>query len=209
MREIMDTLGVIPHGWCSPEKAIAMVELILDVDPRLVVEIGVFGAKSLVPQIMAVQHLDNGGVVCGIDPWSPENDACADDDPINAGWWKGLNWDDIYRSAVDQVWGRGLQSRCVLMRCYSWTCADVFHDIDIIHIDGNHSELTSTRDVELYLPKVKPGGYIWFDDARWKQTQKAVAMLNERCRLIKQVVDSAGNACNLYQTPLCQPNTSQ
>ena len=36
--------------------------------------------------------------------------------------------------------------------------------IDFLHIDGNYSTVTALKDVELYLPKVKKGGYILFSN---------------------------------------------
>jgi len=75
------------------------------------------------------------------------------------------------------------------------------YEIDILHIDGNHEEESSCKDVELYLPRVKKGGYVWFDDANWHQTQKAINLLQNKfnCKLIdKAKSDDPNNFCNLY-----------
>jgi hypothetical protein len=57
------------------------------------------------------------------------------------------------------------------------------NSIDILHIDGNHSEDPALFDAKNWLPKVRPGGYIWFDDANWPTTKKAVDYLLETCEL--------------------------
>jgi hypothetical protein len=38
-------------------------------------------------------------------------------------------------------------------------------------------------DVKNWLPKVRSGGYIWFDDANWESTTKAVQYLLANCDL--------------------------
>ena len=46
-----------------------------------------------------------------------------------------------------------------------------------MHLDGNHSELLSCRDVELWAPLVAENGYILFDDSSWPTTQAAQQLL--------------------------------
>lgn len=55
--------------------------------------------------------------------------------------------------------------------------------INILHIDGNHTEQIALADAKMFLPKVKKGGYIWFDDVNWSSTNKAVQFLTENCTL--------------------------
>jgi predicted O-methyltransferase YrrM len=56
--------------------------------------------------------------------------------------------------------------------------------IGLLHIDGNHSADVARRDVETWLPKVKPGGVIVLDDTDWPTVQAARALLTERCKKI-------------------------
>ena len=58
--------------------------------------------------------------------------------------------------------------------------------IDFLHIDGNHSEESSVFDVTYWLPKVKKGGVICFDDAWWESTQKAIKLLLQDCDLMEE-----------------------
>lgn len=69
--------------------------------------------------------------------------------------------------------------------------------IDILHIDGNHSEEPSFLDVVTYYPKVKSDGYIWFDDIkRFPSTQRAVDYLYKHCTCARTVDNSN---CILFQ----------
>jgi len=62
--------------------------------------------------------------------------------------------------------------------------------IDIIHIDGNHDEEYVTKDIQLYLPLVKKGGYIIMDDTTWPGVIKSIENhLNEESILIKSYGD--------------------
>src|ERR1700730_11515979 len=65
--------GYTAMGWCSEEKALNFVDLILTAKPKVCVEIGVFGGASLIPTAFALKHLKEG-IVIGIDPW--DNSEC-------------------------------------------------------------------------------------------------------------------------------------
>lgn len=168
------------HGWCTPEKASAMYELIERERPVLVVEIGVFGGKSLVPQALALKA-NQRGIIYGIDPWTAE--ACLEgtNDPANDEWWKNaVNYDEMYLKCQHELAKHGLGRHAALMRCKSQDAACRFNNIDVLHIDGNHSEEVSCRDVEMWLPRMKQGGYVWVDDCDWSTTQRAQALVLEK-----------------------------
>lgn len=48
------------------------------------------------------------------------------------------------------------------LKALSWEVAHTFEDesIDLIFIDGDHSYEACRKDIELYLPKVRPGGIL-------------------------------------------------
>jgi len=67
-------------------------------------------------------------------------------------------------------------------------------DIDILHVDGNHSEEISFSDVLKWVPLVKKGGFIIFDDMAWYEnnrftTEKAVSWLDEHCFKLAEFTD--------------------
>lgn len=181
------------EGWCSQEKASAMADLILAEKPNTVVEIGVFGGRSLIPQALALQANDKG-TIYGIDPWKKEAALEGEVGAANAEWWNSLDLHKIHNYCMDQIWANQLDKFCIILQTSSHHCAHLFNRIDILHLDGNHSELSSCRDVNNYLPYVRPGGFIWFDDTDWTTTQKAIQLIeSSNCEKIKTV-----GTCNLY-----------
>lgn len=173
-----ETLQFQKHlpGWCSSEKAEKLMQLIYDVHPNVIVEIGVFGGSSLYPALKALKYL-NAGIGYAIDPWSTEEclKGYAFDDP-NYLWWKSIDLNKIYEDFNKMLTLQGLSSYCNIMRMNSQQALSHFPDesIDILHIDGNHSEASALVDVQSFLPKLKKGGYLWFDDVTWDSTKKAI-----------------------------------
>lgn len=188
------------EGWCSEEKALAMFDLIVKEDPKVCVEIGVWGGSSIFPTALALKLLKNRGIVFAIDPWKTEE--CIknyiEGDP-NYEWWSKVNIYKVYKSYVKMLQKFDIVSQCIT---YKETSANAFekipYEIDVLHIDGNHSEEASFFDIITYYPKVKSGGYIWFDDKNWATTKKAIDYLYENCIYIKTVDN--GN-CVLFQKP--------
>lgn len=184
------------HGWCSIEKATKFVEIILEHKPTLCVEIGVFGGSSLIPQALALQH-NNHGVVYGIDPWTKSDALEEMISEENKEWWGKLDLEEIYNHCFNHILTLDLNNHCKLLRDKSENVVNNFqdNDIDLLHIDGNHSEALSYKDAVLYLPKVKSGGHIFFDDIWWTEgdsnvtTRKAILYLLESCDRLDLVAD--------------------
>lgn len=171
------------QGWCSQRKAERMMDLIHQERPLLCVEVGVFGGSSLYPTAAALEF-NKQGIVYAIDPWSVA--PCVEGmDTINANWWSQVDLNKIMNDFVFGMHQQLLDHRYCLMRMTSKQSVSFFKDktIDIIHIDGNHSEESALFDVQSWLPKVKKGGYIWFDDVNWPQTRRAVEYLYDHCEL--------------------------
>ncbi len=194
LQEINAWLPKIP-GWCTPAKAAAMVKVIREMKPALSVELGTFGGSSLIPQALAIK-LNGTGVIHGIDPW--ERGAALEDmaEEANREWWGKIDLEDIYKHAAHFVEHLGLSKIATLIRARSESVAHRYAEssIDLLHIDGNHAEEPAYRDAALWFPKVKTGGYIFFDDIEWKEgekvtTRKALMYLLERCERIDVVGD--------------------
>lgn len=174
------------EGWCSVEKSLAMVADALAIDAKVYVELGVFAGRSLFPMALALGG--NGGMIYGIDPWKKEASLESSCGPVHDAWWEKLDYADIHEQCVKSLWRLNLESCIVLIRSQAHVCAPLFQTpIDLLHIDGNHSEETSVRDVQIWLPKVRSGGTIWFDDTDWLTTRKAVGLLTEACEVVGDV----------------------
>ena len=190
-------------GWCSHEKAVAMYELTRTQQPKVCVEIGVFGARSLAVVAMALRdaQTDGGlpGQVWGIDPWT--NDAAIDheENPANRDWWTKVDLDAVRDEAIRRLNASKLLEWARIIVSKSNDAAPLFHSIDWLHIDGNHNEECSTNDVLLWVPKVRKGGYIWFDDADWPQTRKAISILDGgMAERVRDIHSSDGGMARLY-----------
>ncbi len=186
------------HGWCSKEKAVNFIDLVIEVDPEVCVEIGVFGGSSLFPVASALKYLGHG-IVIGIDPWdkleSLKNfDPLKDEEHIN--WWSKVNFDRIYYAYLNVLKKHGLEDFVLTEKKTSKAAVKEISSIDVLYIDGDHSEEGIANDVALYLPKVRGGGYIWLNDALSEHAQMGIDLLLEQCEMVK-LIDS-GN-CVLFK----------
>lgn len=172
------------EGWTTEDRALEMAQLILDNKPDVVVEIGVFGGRSFIPQALALK--ENGrGHIYGIDPWTVEC-AIEGENEANVNWWrKNMDINVIHQYCVNAVWKYGVQERAIIIRAASQYCPQLFPKIDTLLIDGCHSEVASTRDAEHYLPRVKKGGFVWADDCDWATTKRMQTMIEEKCDVLK------------------------
>jgi hypothetical protein len=199
-KEVSDNIRSL-EGWCSAEKAFHFIDLIIETHPKLCVEIGVFGGSSIYPVASALKYQNEGGLVVGIDAWD-KIECIRNFDPIedetSLQWWSKVNLNFIYRTYLNMIKKYQFESICKTKILTSEEAVKEFEDnsIDILYIDGNHCETTSTLDVQLYLPKVRLGGHIWFNDALWESRQQAVDLLIDHCDIIKLI--DKGN-CILFK----------
>jgi predicted O-methyltransferase YrrM len=174
------------EGWCPDDKTVYLQDLVRSIDAQTIVEVGVYGGKSLIP--MAVACRNKGSGVCyGIDPWNPDISVEGwDKDNVHRIWWSELDHNRIYKLWRNGVNSYGVQDQIVELQGTSSEFHTAFDDttIDIFHLDGNHSELSSTRDVEQWRNKVKLGGYFVFDDVNWVETKNAIGILEQYYDLV-------------------------
>jgi len=188
----MDTL----EGWCSKEKASELIDLIIRTKPETIVEIGVWGGKSLIPMAYALKY-NQKGKVYGIDPWEA-NESAVGMDGVNKTWWSSAPHEAVFKGLQKKIAEFGLQSFTELVRATSANATPIA-DIDILHIDGNHSEEMSYLDVDKWVPFVRNGGYIVFDDINWSTTGRAVQWLDENC--VKVAEFRGDNIWGIWQKP--------
>lgn len=180
-------------GWCSPEKALLMMDIIKENKCRCCVEIGVFSGKSLFPIARALQY--NGvGTVVAIDAWDPSEatKGFRPSDP-NYVWWSQLDYKYFYNQTVACINNNRLERFCAIVKRPSHYAACLFATgtIDFIHMDGNHNEDYSFQDISEYFPKVKDGGYILLNDPNWYSMKRSLVFLLERADLVSPFSPSA------------------
>lgn len=178
------------EGWCSKFKAGILVDLVLMLKPQNVLEIGVFGGKSLVPMGIACKA-NKTGTVFGIDPWAAVN-SIEGMDGENLRWWGTIDHEAIYQGLVDKVNKFNLNDQILLLRTTSEN-APVLGTIDILHVDGNHSEKAAYFDVTKWVPYVRQGGVVIMDDLNWEGPKKAVEWLDGHCVKLVEFNDSGSN----------------
>jgi predicted O-methyltransferase YrrM len=178
-------------GWCSDFKASTLMDLVFFLHPRTIVEIGVFGGKSLVPMAFAMKAINEGGMVYGIDPWSCAASA-EGQIGVDKDYWGSLDHDAILARLQSKITDFQLHNHITLVRATSEEAAPI-PNIDILHIDGNHSDDASYFDTIKWVSLVRTGGMIVFDDITWSTIDRATKWLNENCIQLVTIQDEANS----------------
>ncbi|TMK60294.1 MAG: class I SAM-dependent methyltransferase [Actinobacteria bacterium] len=193
MTRLWATIPLDDGGGSSLLKVMTLADLIVAGNLRRVVEIGVYRGRLLLPLAMTMASLGRGEAV-GIDPYSAA--AAVQTDDHNRGldlveWPRSVDWDALYEETWARIEHWGLADCCRLLRARSADVAAAFDvsSVDLLHVDGNHDRDAVARDVELFLPKVRPGGFVVLDDASWQSVRPTCDSLRASHELILQVVD--------------------
>lgn len=167
MKLFSDIEKLVPtlHGWCSTPKAHTLASMVLALRPKVVVELGVWGGRSLIPMAMAVREVGQGKVYA-IDPWSAQASIVGQiTDGDKQFWGNQHNHDVVYADFLHKLHTSGVVEVVEVQRCQSES-ATVPDGIGLLHVDGNHSD-QAIRDVEKYAPKCLPGAFCVMDDIGW------------------------------------------
>lgn len=172
-------------GWCTPAKATVLAELVLQHRPQLLVEIGVFGGRSFIPMALALQEAAlPTAMAYGIDPWSAAAaiegmDLHDADDQKHVAYWTGIPLAAVHRRCADVMDAHNLWDCAALLQARSENVAHLFApaSIDFLHLDSNHTELVSCRDVTTWLPALHPDGIFIMDDTDWPSQRAARALI--------------------------------
>lgn len=184
----MKNLEVIEkmQGWCTLQKAEKLYDLVHLTNSQLTIELGVFGGRSLLPMAFAHRHKDSG-VVIGVDAWNKYAALEGTNEPANNDWWESIDYNAIYDGCAKAIEDNHLFNWCSIIRMkteqFAVLCPD--NSVDMIHADSNHSEEITTKEVSLFLPKLKSGGIWVADDTGWPTLKKAIGMLTEQCEILE------------------------
>lgn len=179
MTNLFNTINhLVPtlHGWATPAKSITLASAVLALRPDIIVEVGVWGGKSLFPMALACKEIGKGTVI-GVDPWSPA--ASVQGQTLeNQKWWSEQPHEVVYRDFLQKRGELGLNEIVKVERMTS----DYFDPpkrIGLCHLDGNHGP-QAAKDAEKFGPLVQIGGLLFLDDVNWSEghVMRAKAHLN-------------------------------
>ena len=187
-----EIIGELKGSWCSDEKANLIMDFIILTKPKVCVEIGAWTGSSVLAIATALRYL-NQGILYAVDAWS--NDIAIqywDDKDPNKSWWSTVDMTCIRKIFQELIFAKGLKKSCMEIALPSEEAIGFFSEIDFLHLDGDYSEKGSLQDVELYLPKVKSGGYILlsrlFTMINGKQPKlKSFLRLLKECEIVCEI----------------------
>jgi hypothetical protein len=199
LEAVSASIPVDDGGGASLLKVFLLAELVVAEELTRVVEIGVYRGRLFLPLGRLMARLGRGEMV-GIDPYSADA-AVQRDVELEAidlvQWPSTIDWEAMYREVSDGIgrWAMGESAR--LIRERGEEAADLFADtkIDLLHVDGNHDRAAVTRDVELYLPHLREGGYLVMDDIAWPSVRPVYEELRHRHELVFELVEKGLYLC--------------
>lgn len=121
-------------------------------------EIGTFYGANIISVAESYGQHSNS-VLWGVDPYSDYQDYSE---------YVGQQ-EDIYHTFVENVTKAELIGKITMIRGFSYQHIPIFQDnfFDIIYIDGNHNPEYVLEDAVLSFRKLRPGGFMIFDDYNW------------------------------------------
>jgi hypothetical protein len=127
-------------------------DLVAEVKPRLLVELGVDRGESYFTFCQAAAEHQTGTRCFGVDTWRGDQ---------HAG-----GYDETTFAQVSAHNRENYEAFSTLMRSDFDEAREEFADgsIDVLHLDGLHTETAVRHDVEAWLPKIRPGGILLLHD---------------------------------------------
>lgn len=166
-------------GWCPHTKAIRLYDLVLEHKPKIIVEIGVYGGRSLVALAEAAQVTNS--TVIGVDPYSvvEMQQHHLDGSEIE---FTPPDLKAIMKEATDAI----LHYKDVAL--LEMTSAQAFEsfpyrEVDFLHLDGNHSSYAVLNDLNMWSRKLAPNAIVIMDDINWVTVDDAIQKYGKLTKL--------------------------
>ncbi len=194
LEAISDSVVVDDGGGSSLVKVFLVAELIIAEELETIVEIGVYRGRLFLPLAGLMAALGRGTMV-GIDPYTAA-DAVQTDVKHEAldlvAWPETIDWDGMYEEVRAGMRRWEAEAHAELLRARSEDVAADFaaRPIDLIHVDGNHDRAAVTRDLELFLPHLKPGGLLVMDDIAWPSVKPVYERLVDEHALLFSLIET-------------------
>lgn len=151
------------NGWATVRKGCSLAALVLATKPKVVLEVGVYAGRSLLPMAMAMRELGNGGKVIGIDPYSSSESSLNEWGP-NEKWWRELDHAAIHDEFMNYVKRFQLQDVVQLIKRPAAHVKEF--ETDITHLDGNHQDGV-ILEAQRFGGLMRVGGLMVLDDRHW------------------------------------------
>lgn len=196
----------LPHieGWCTERKALWLADLITSNRCLAVLEIGIYGGRSLIPMAMAVQSLGAGGKVHGVEAWSNSVAVATETNAENDAWWQTVDLKAIKKGFLRSVALNEVADTVVVLEmssdeAFATISRTGLGPFDLVHVDGSHSEVQALRDVEMWSGLVRPGGILVLDDIGWPSVRAAREHVRRNFSDIGEIVESGTTAYGAYR----------
>lgn len=167
--ETLNKIANLP-GWCSLAKAQKLYELVMENQPSIIVEIGVYGGRSLVALTEAAQITNS--VVLGIDPYSDDEAqqvALDGSKMINPP----IDWPGVFKAATVAMLPYK-DATIITMTSEDAYSLFPYAEVNLLHIDGNHSKEAVLKDLNMWSKKLSKNAIVVLDDTNWPTVQAAV-----------------------------------
>lgn len=137
-------------------------DLVAILQPRLLVELGVDRGESYFAFCQAAAEVGTGTRCVGIDTW--------EGDPHAGG------YDETTLAEVAAHNRANYETFSTLLRSSFDAALEKFpaESIDVLHLDGLHTESAVRHDLQSWLPKLRPGGILLLHDVAVRKADFAV-----------------------------------
>ena len=81
-------------------------------------------------------------------------------------------WDEVYTGVVEKF--KSYENVTILKEWSATATKLVPNDLDFVYLDADHTYEAALKDINLWLPKIRTGGWLMGDDYMWEGTHQAV-----------------------------------
>jgi hypothetical protein len=203
----LDGIKIDFGGGCSLSKGYVMAWLIKKYRITHSADIGVYRGRSLVPQAVAHREYTDGRAY-GVDPWLSSEAREIDNPTLRDAidrFVDTTNFQAIFEDVGALLLRLELNQNCTLIREKASDAVRYFESegigFGLIHIDGNHDSDRVMEDVSLYLPRLRPGGFVLMDDVSWDSIKPAYSVVSKRFYRVYQRTDKWNDYAVFWDAP--------
>lgn len=154
------------QGWASDSPCFA--ELITELRPSLVIEVGSWKGASLLEMARASQRLGLESTFICIDTWLGSNAELWLHDASRASLKLRAGYPTLFPTFLRNLRDAGLLQQVFPMPMTSLTAAMILRhwhlQADLVYLDAGHTQVEVRTDLELYSKLLRPGGVLLGDD---------------------------------------------